>query len=122
MPGAGGNHPLAFADGDRHRLLAQHVDAGLGGADRVLGVLRVGQGDVDGVDLLEAGVVVVVAEVGHAVAAGDLAPLGPVAADDGGELRVPGVGESREHGHLGDVAEPDHGITDGSARGHPGLQ
>ena len=58
--GAGGDHPLALGGGHRHRLLAQDVDAGARGANRILRVLRVGQRDVDRVDVLEAGLVVVV--------------------------------------------------------------
>ena len=111
--GAGGDHPLAFLGRDRHGLLAQDVDAGAGGANRILRVLRVGQRDVDGVDLLEAGVVVVVVErVVEAVAAGDLPPLGRVAAHDGDEAGVAArVREGRQHRHLGDVAQPHHRVA-----------
>ena len=57
---AGVDHPLAFVGGDRHRLLAEHVNAGFGGTNRVLGVHRIRQRDVDGIHLFEARVVVVV--------------------------------------------------------------
>ena len=54
---AGIDHPLTFLDGDGHGFFAQHVHAGLGCAHGVLGVQRVGQGDVDGVHVLEARIV-----------------------------------------------------------------
>ncbi len=74
---AGGDHALTFVDGDGHGLLAQHVHAGAGGADRVLGVHRVRQRDVDRVDALETLVELIVG-VGavELVAPGNLAALG----------------------------------------------
>ena len=54
------DHALAFIDRHRHRFLTQHVDAGPRRPNRVLGVHRVGQRDIDRVHLFEAGLVVVV--------------------------------------------------------------
>ena len=114
MAAAGRDHPSALLDGDRHRLLAEHVHAGACGADRVLGVHRVRQRDVDGVHLLEAGIVVVVSErVFDAVRAGQLLQLGAVVADERREPRVaPRVREGRQHRHLRDMAEANHRIAD----------
>ena len=47
---AGGDHGFGIGDGGRHGLFAEHVLAGLGGANGVLGVHGVGQRHVDGVD------------------------------------------------------------------------
>ena len=80
---ARGDHLPAFLDRDRHRLFAQHVDAGPGGANRVLGVHRIGQRDVDGIDAAQALVEFVVVErVIEPIPLRDLAPLGSIAADD----------------------------------------
>ena len=56
------DHLLALVGGHGQRFLAQHVNASVGGADGVLRVHRVGQRDVDRIDLLETGVVFVVRE------------------------------------------------------------
>ena len=47
---AGFDHAFAVVHAGGQRLLAQHVQAGLGRADRPCGVLRVGQRDVHRVD------------------------------------------------------------------------
>ena len=52
---AGVDHGLGIGDGGGHGLFAEHVLAGLGRADGVLGVHAVGQGDVDGVDVFVVG-------------------------------------------------------------------
>ena len=48
---AGGDHAFAFDGRQRHRLFAQHVLAGPGATNRVFGVHRYRQADVDDVDL-----------------------------------------------------------------------
>ena len=51
---ARGDHLLALAIGDGERLLAENMDARVGRANRERRVLRVGQRDVDGIDLAQA--------------------------------------------------------------------
>jgi hypothetical protein len=79
--------------------------------------IEFGRGDIHRVDLLEAGVVLVIAEGGvEAVFPGQRPQFGLVAADERGEAGVaPGVGKGRENGDLGDVAEADDGVSNGRA-------
>jgi len=80
---ARGDHLPAFLGRDRHRLLAEDVDPGLCRADRVLGVHRVRQRDVDRVDYAQAVVELVVVEgVLDAIPPRELTALRTVAADD----------------------------------------
>ena len=105
----------ALVGRDRHRLLAQHVHAGPGRADRVLGVHGVRQRDVDRVDLLEARVVLVVASRRRRCGTcfDSAFELAAVVADQRADARIaPGVGERRQHRHLRDVAQSDDGVAD----------
>ena len=43
------DHLVRFIERDRHRLFQDHMDAGFGGSDGMLGVDRIGRGDPDGV-------------------------------------------------------------------------
>jgi hypothetical protein len=115
---AGGNHPPALVDRHGHRLFAQHMDAGARRANRVLGVHRVRQGEVDGVNRPQAFVELVVVErVLEPIALRDVPPLRTVAADDSRQPRVSSrMRECGKHGNLGDVAQPDDGVADGSFR------
>ena len=85
--GAGAHHAFGVGDAGRHRLLAQHVLAGLRRAHGVFGMHVVRQHDVDEVDrrivadAVEAGVVVKSLRR-HAVLVGDGTRLGRVAADE----------------------------------------
>ncbi len=113
---AGGDHGFAIGDGGGHGLLAKDVLAGLGGADGVLGVHGVGQGDVDGVDGGVVGdfvevFVVVDGAGGDAVLGGDAGGFVAMAADKRGDL---GVGGELDAGHevAGDAAETDDGVAD----------
>jgi hypothetical protein len=77
------NHPAAFIDGHRHRLLAQHVDAGTRRTNRVFGMHGVRQGDVDGVDDAQALVELLVREcVVQSVSPSQFAAFRAVAADN----------------------------------------
>jgi hypothetical protein len=114
------DHPPALVHGDRHRLLAEHVDAGVRGPDGVLGVLGIRQRDVDRVHLLEARLVLVVrVRAVDPVLARELAQLRWIAADQRSDARIaPRVPEGRQHGHLGDVAEADHRVANRTSRRH----
>ena len=113
---AGGDHGFGFGDVGGHGLFAEHVLAGLGGADGVLGVHGVGQRDVDGVDggvardLVEVFVVVDGAG-GDAVLGGDAVGLVAMAADQAGDGGV-GGGEGAAHEMVGDAAQADDGVAD----------
>ena len=109
------NHRAALARGHRHRLLAQHVQAGLGGGDRPFGVHAVGERDVDRVHHAAREQVLgvpVVRQVLDSVAASQLAQLAAVVRDQRGQLAVaPGVRERREDRDLRDVPLADDGIA-----------
>ena len=83
------DHLLALGHGDRHRLLAQHVDAGVGRSHGVFRVHRVRQRDVDGVHLREAVVDLLVGEGRHAVLLGERRRLAglPLTSAASSELR-----------------------------------
>ena len=103
---AGGDHRFALDRRQRHRLFAQHVLASLGAADRVLGVHRHWQADVDDVDLrivLDAVVVLVIVDIRfrHAILARHFFGLDRVAADQRDQLAVLAILELRD-----DDAEP----------------
>ena len=51
MTAAGGDHLCGFIDGARQRLFAQHMLTGGGRLERELGMLVVGQRNVDGVNV-----------------------------------------------------------------------
>ncbi len=112
---AGGDHLLAVGDAGGHGLFAEHVLAGLGGADGVLGVHGVGQRDVDGVDggivrnLVEV-FVVVDGTGGNVVLGRDAIGLVAMTADERGDLRVGGVARAG-HEVTGDAAEADDGVA-----------
>ena len=97
----------------RERLLAQHVQAGLGGADRPVRRASVlGSGDVHRVD--GAAVEQLVARrhknrvSSTPIAPAELRELGGGVRNQGGELDVRArVSERRQDRGLGDVAEPD---------------
>src|ERR1035438_8035248 len=85
-----------FRSAGGHWLLAEHVLAGLGGSYGVLGVHRVGQCDVDGInsgivhDFVE--IFVAVYRRGRNVVFGcDTLGFVAMAADERGDLRVGGV-------------------------------
>jgi hypothetical protein len=83
------DHPLALLDGDRHRLLGQQLDTRVRRSNRVVGMHRVRQGDVDGVHLAEAVLVLVVAvRRGDAVFPGERFQLDRIIADQRREGRV----------------------------------
>jgi len=112
---AGGDHLLAVFNAGGHGLFTEHVLAGLGGADGVLGVHGVGERDVDGID---SGVVrdlverfVAVDGTGwDVVLGGDLLGLVAMAADEGSDLGVGGVA-CAGHEVAGDPAEADDGVA-----------
>jgi len=90
------DHLLALAHRHFHRLLAEHVFAGLEGSCGLLGVKRVRRDDVDDVDVgvlrqLMHRVVGEDAGVGEAVLLFPLACLGRRVGDDAGEAAEPGV-------------------------------
>ena len=113
----GGDHRLAFGDRDRHRLLAHHMFAGLVRADRVFGVHRVGQHDIDDVDVRIVadpviGLVAVPVRLGDAVLGAVFLQLGGGAAHqrlEFGELAVLEIGEDLLGGV---IAEADHRIAE----------
>ncbi len=122
---AGGDHGLGFGDVDAHGLFAEHVLAGFGGADGVLGVHGVGQGDVDRVDGGVAGdlvevFVVVDGGCGDAVLGGDAVGLVAMAADQAGDGGV-GGGKHAAQEVVCDAAEADDGVSD-FARGGLGVE
>jgi hypothetical protein len=102
----------------------------LGGADGVLGVHAIGQGDVDGVDGGVGGdavevLVAVDGAGGDAVLCGDALGLVAMAADEGGDFGLLGGARAIEK-MLGDAAEADDGIADAAGvrfwgRGGGGL-
>ncbi len=125
---AGGDHRLAVLDRVGHRLLDQHVLAGLVGADRVLGVHVVGQHDVHGVDVGVVGdavvrVVRVDAFVGHAVLRGDRLDLVGRTAHQARETGPLGVRERRQDVADRQAADADHRVPEGlrGRRGRSGL-
>ena len=90
--------------------------AGLGGADGVLGMHGVGQGDIDGIDggvvgdLVE--VVVVIDGVGRdVVLGGDAGCFFGMTADQRGDARVGGEQDAGKE-VSGDLAETDDGVAD----------
>jgi hypothetical protein len=106
---------LRIGELHRHRLLDQHVQAGLRRADRVLGVQVVRSGDVDRVDVA-ALQHLVVALVGVAlvdvVLGAELLQLDRVAGHQRGEPRIaPRVAEGGQHRDLGDVPKSDDGVA-----------
>ena len=112
---AGGNHLLTIGHIGGHGLLAQHVLAGLCGADGVFGVHGVGQRHVDRVhvgvvrDLVEV-LVVIDRSGGHAVVRGDAVGFVAMAANQSGDPRVGGeTGGGQEV--VGDSAEADDGVV-----------
>ena len=113
---AGVDHAAALGGGDVHGLLAEDVLAGTGGADGVLGVHGVGEGDVDGVDGGVGGdAVEVLVGVdgggGDVVLGGDALCLVAVAADESGDTGLSGLrGAAKEV--VGDAAESDDGVAD----------
>ena len=110
---AGRDHLPTLPHRHRHRFLAQHVDPGLRGPNGVLGVHRVRQRDVHGVDQSEAFLELVVGEgVIEPVALRDLAPLRAIAAHHRNQLRVPPrMRKSRQHRYLCDVSQSDDGVA-----------
>jgi hypothetical protein len=89
-----------------------------GSANRVLGVHRIRQRDVDGNHRLQTFVEFVVVEGAiEPVALRELPTLGAVPAHDGGQ---PGVSarmcERRKHGDLRDMAQTDDGVADRTFR------
>ena len=76
-------------------------------ANRVLGVHRVRQRDVDRIHHLQTFIVLVVGEgMLQPISLGDLTPLGSVAAHDGEQFRVPPcMRETWQYGDLCDVAK-----------------
>jgi hypothetical protein len=90
------DHLLAFGHRDGHRLFADHVLAGLEGADGVLGVHGVGQHHVHDVNVLVidqpvVGFVVVHVLVGNVVLAFPLGGLGGRTRHQAGELAELGL-------------------------------
>ena len=113
---AGRDHGCGIGDGDAHGLLAEDVLAGAGGADGVLGVHGVGQGDVDGVDGgvggdLSRSFRSCRCSCGDVVLGGDADGLVAVAADQAGDFGLRGLGGAAEE-VVGDAAETDDGIAD----------
>src|SRR3546814_16575481 len=94
--------------------------AGLRGADRVFGVHRIGQADVDDIDVgivgdrIEIRVIVDVAG-GEAVFGRDALGLGAIAADEAGEAAVGAVREFGDDAAEAVTAETDHRITERAA-------
>jgi len=81
------DHRLAFGAGRGHRLLGQYVLARFERADRVLCVQADGQDDVDAIDIVRVGdivVVIVSVEAGDVVARTQLFGLGAIARHEGG--------------------------------------
>ena len=112
---AGFDHPAGVVPRERHRLLDEDVLARLRGANRLLGVQRVGRRDVDDIHggVAEHGVEVVVG-AGGAVLLGERFGAAQVAADGGGERRA-ACGVDRG-GHLGVRVAPR--TDDSPAGGH----
>ena len=110
------DHPLAVLRSDRHRLLAENVQAGTRGALRVFTMHRIGQRDVDGVDLAtpeELVGIVVAADAAHAVAAGKLPQLFRVIGDQRRQRAIlQRLREGRQDRGLRDVSETDDGVSD----------
>jgi hypothetical protein len=75
---------------------------------------RVGQREIDGIDLGETVIELVVGERPlEPITPRDLSTLGPIVTDHGDEPGIPtGMGEGRQHGHLRDVSESDDRIAD----------
>jgi hypothetical protein len=100
--------------------------SGLQRADRVVGVQVVGQGDVDGVDLIagEQGIIPVIAHhFRHVVEGRKLAGGVGAPRDDGLHPGVPGQGNRRHDGFLRNPARTDDGVTyHGSPHGCAGTR
>src|SRR3546814_13052353 len=101
--------------------------AGLRGADRVFGVHRIGQADVDDIDVgivgdrIEIRVIVDVAG-GEAVFGRDALGLGAIAAVEAGEAAVGAVREFGADAAEAVTAEPAHRITGRAALWLPGAR
>ena len=115
VPGGLG-HFLAVPFGQRHRLLAEDVDAGAGRRDRVVAVHVVGKRDVNRVDLIALQALpesLVGVRRGHAVFPGELLELLGRVGHERGELTVLlRAREGGKDGGLRDVAQSDNGVTD----------
>ncbi len=113
---AGGNHLFAVGNAGGHRLFAEHMLAGLGGADGVFGMHGIRQRNIDRIDggivrdLVEV-LVVVDGSGRHVVLGRDAFGFVAMSADQGGDLRVGGAPRSR-HEVACDAAESDYGIAD----------
>jgi hypothetical protein len=111
-----GDHLTTLLDRGRHWLFTQHMDAGAGGSDCVLGVHRVWQGNVDGVDHAETLVELFVGEgLLNPISASHLTSFGSVAADDRRELRVAArVCEGWNDRDLGNVSKAYDAVSNRS--------
>lgn len=113
---AGFDDVMALVFGDGERFLAKHVDAGLSGANAIVRMQIVRQGDVHGIDgaAAQAEFVILVGEtILDAVGAGELAQFGFVIGDEGNELGVfLRMRERGQDGVLGDVSQADDGVAD----------
>ena len=122
---AGRDHRLGFGHVGRHRLLAKHVFAGFGRADRVLGVHRVGQCHIDRLDgrvvrdFIEV-LVIVDGACRNPVLGRDPLRLVAMAAYEPGDLGGGGAAHGR-HEVTGDAAEADDAVA-GLPRGGLGMQ
>jgi len=118
VPVCGLDHGPALAHGERQRLVAEHILAGLAGVDRLEGVPVVGRGDHHGVHVLSVEQLAVVAARGPLLALGrclhvadrhDLGVRGEVGEDvlaAGAQADIsdadPVIGARRRQGRLGD--------------------
>jgi len=115
------DHAFTIFLGDRHRLLAQHVDPRPGSPLGVLPMHAVRKRDVNRIDIAAgetAFIVVVGVTVADPVLAGELLQFDWIVRDERGQFGVsPRVRERRQYRRLRDVTEPDHRVADGWADG-----
>ncbi len=112
----GADHLLALLLGDRHRLLAEHVDPRPRCCDRVVAVQVIRQGDVNGVHARcrqRLGILAVRSQVPDAVLPAEAGELHLVVGDEGRELAVLSrVREGGKDGRLGEPAQADDRVAD----------
>ena len=107
----------ASAHGGAHGLFAKHMLARFGGADGVLGMLAVGQADINSINgrVVAYAVVLFVGVnggLGHAVLGGQLACFCRVSADQAGDFAVLRSEQARHKVVDRDAAKPDDAVAD----------
>ena len=111
----GGDHCLAIFLGHGHRLFTQNVDTCIGGCFGIGAMHVIGKRDIDGIYLtaLQAfGILFVGIGARDTIFLAELFEFGGIVGNQGGQFRIAGVGEGRQHRVLGDVAQSYHGVAD----------